>query len=1272
MILFFIYLKLSYSLSVESHIQFLEKYIEKPSKNIPTFHKSAPISPQKLPLKRINFKDLWTQSNGLSASFLIRINQLLQKNQLTFNVTGIDIAFIITPDLLSMKNWNDIKNEPISEKFIVFWNYLTKTFPKFHLWFSQSQSSSVTPLINLFQYYDQFNLPFFKEEITYIIQENWMKPTPQLFSYSHITFYPPKKCQLFAQHLLTQPHKLFENLETPDLRIHETKENEAFKILLLGVLTPNFTTNEIYPNSKRTWHSSHLSFNHHSDVSEIAFLFNSKYTQSKKNKKSNIYSGKGFITLNGALLGILVNSEALFQKVVLFFHNHPLPNKKVYIMKGSWLPVPKSCELEYGFLLEDKFYEDIIPALSQKDPLELSHYLQENSPTFQKNTLHELKKTPHKEPSLFFRSLFIYNQHFSDLFTPELQSAFKLFLCLHQIVYSPYSKNNREHSKNLQDLFNFYEEKIYFPESLLCIYFSLFEYNLIDLYLKGEYSLEFLKKVFKSQAQKAKLPLSLFFKLSVIAFLCHKEAYSISPHHFSLWESRLHSGRYLLSNPINEQKLKTLETHILRNFHHYFLNKKETAKSFLFSLSFKKENEIIRILREEMEALSNRQCKDFSKSIWNKSPLLFEEFSLENFKTYSTCPAEGFQILLSGRFQPSLISPSQESPTKSSTNHFFIPQIILLIDSTYTQHDTFNTSGRYNKKGFMSLNGALLGVIVNSDSLFRQVVLFFNKHPIPNKKVHILKGTFQNSFQIQTCHFEYGLSFSNFNHENIIPILNNEDSLSLIKYFKKKFLSLRPYHQQLHQNTEPCLSLYDQHFQDLFPTEFQAALKLFLCLYTIAKVDGIFKDTEDKSKIILNFHKETPYFPESLLNIFLVLLEKDLISDYFKEEKTLESFQQDLLIQAQKAQWSPSLFLKVHLICFLCKKESSSSIQNEFSLSNKKQKSGRYMLKNKEFEKKLQLLETHILGANPQYSFSIDEQREGFLFCLTLKDEFQKNQTKKFQSFQRDIHNLSVMKPKELAIYIETNTKLTEILKKEHFCVNRSLADYSQGIGPILSTSGESRSFSDILIQSLKKGKAWLDSGAGECCAILNVLEKHPNAIITGLTLNKTMKEILFKRLFQDHPNFTLISENILNFEVILSTHPSQKFEIITDIYGPLSYVNDFSRILNIYTRSLNIGGQIIFCIQKSSLLISEKILSFKKTEIISNETLISFLKQTNCFKVHTYLHPKAYRGLSHIFVLTKIAEPSNSFTDLFLVSIISGQPPQRIYHSPPITIKFA
>jgi hypothetical protein len=151
-----------------------------------------------------------------------------------------------------------------------------------------------------------------------------------------------------------------------------------------------------------------------------------------------------------------------------------------------------------------------------------------------------------------------------------------------------------------------------------------------------------------------------------------------------------------------------------------------------------------------------------------------------------------------------------------------------------------------------------------------------------------------------------------------------------------------------------------------------------------------------------------------------------------------------------------------------------------------------------------------------------------------------------------------------------------ENISRNFFNVSRGLKDYSLHFGFRNTLSIEQE------IRLLRPGSTWIDMGAGQALALIEGLRLNRGIKGVGIAYRNPGKQPWFSQGIRNR--FQYISgdyvEN-LSRDGKLNSFVGQT-DLITDLYGPLSYSEHFPDLLQIYFDLLKPGGELLFNLMKS------------------------------------------------------------------------------------------
>lgn len=147
------------------------------------------------------------------------------------------------------------------------------------------------------------------------------------------------------------------------------------------------------------------------------------------------------------------------------------------------------------------------------------------------------------------------------------------------------------------------------------------------------------------------------------------------------------------------------------------------------------------------------------------------------------------------------------------------------------------------------------------------------------------------------------------------------------------------------------------------------------------------------------------------------------------------------------------------------------------------------------------------------------------------------------------------------------------ILEKNSFNTFRTLSDYSGMLTPV------DRSFQQK-VANLPEDSLVIDMGAGEAHALKHIITKYDHikkAIAVGYKKPKN-----FQSPSASQDRFEYLEGDLLKIKE-LDQYRGQ-VELITDVYGPLSYIEkDFQKVLQTYLDLLKVNGRLFFVLREET-----------------------------------------------------------------------------------------
>ncbi len=194
-------------------------------------------------------------------------------------------------------------------------------------------------------------------------------------------------------------------------------------------------------------------------------------------------------------------------------------------------------------------------------------------------------------------------------------------------------------------------------------------------------------------------------------------------------------------------------------------------------------------------------------------------------------------------------------------------------------------------------------------------------------------------------------------------------------------------------------------------------------------------------------------------------------------------------------------------------------------------------------------------------------------------------------------------------------------------------------------------------LDNLTPYQSWLDSGAGEGRAILEYLQRKVSlhATVTALTFSGTSNKILRKKIesiVRSDPGRIQFLEGKMLSQY--DHNDLQSYDLITDVFGPLSYVRDFSGTLRLYLQRLKPDGELYFVTDPIGFKV-------KSDEKMPSINIIQWLRkipflQVDYQVINFSLYSIRLKKLIDYVPVPELLVESSSYKD--------GVPPKRVYLS--------
>ena len=151
-------------------------------------------------------------------------------------------------------------------------------------------------------------------------------------------------------------------------------------------------------------------------------------------------------------------------------------------------------------------------------------------------------------------------------------------------------------------------------------------------------------------------------------------------------------------------------------------------------------------------------------------------------------------------------------------------------------------------------------------------------------------------------------------------------------------------------------------------------------------------------------------------------------------------------------------------------------------------------------------------------------------------------------------------------------------LKSNKFTTSRTLRDYARMFPFHFGPTGTDGLRGHLI--TVKEKTLWVDMGAGNAEALKSAVNANPNIYGTAIGF-RLPKEASVSELPKNR--FKYLSGKFL--EDLYSNnelkHLESKVDVITDLYGPLSYSRDIALVFDIYIKLLKVNGELSFNLMK-------------------------------------------------------------------------------------------
>jgi hypothetical protein len=257
--------------------------------------------------------------------------------------------------------------------------------------------------------------------------------------------------------------------------------------------------------------------------------------------------------------------------------------------------------------------------------------------------------------------------------------------------------------------------------------------------------------------------------------------------------------------------------------------------------------------------------------------------------------------------------------------------------------------------------------------------------------------------------------------------------------------------------------------------------------------------------------------------------------------------------------------------------------------------------------------------------------------------------------------------------YHLSNTR-EQLTSNRGFVTNRGFAEYNRllGLEPEIASL-------DQTLQNLPKNSYWIDAGAGYGAAFKTVFSdprfNHISQMLglsfaapMGLNIHALQTEsngrikYLETGYLENHIESEFLSEQIRPFQ--------NKADLITDIFGPISYTSDLDKVLNIYFKLLKKNAKLRFLYTVTEGapkdIDTDKIFDHRLNLISGSQNSVKFLFDQ-------------VRGIKHQILIKDQIKTTYKTTTVFLIEIqkisdvvivpqietvnfVAGTPPYRFF----------
>lgn len=187
--------------------------------------------------------------------------------------------------------------------------------------------------------------------------------------------------------------------------------------------------------------------------------------------------------------------------------------------------------------------------------------------------------------------------------------------------------------------------------------------------------------------------------------------------------------------------------------------------------------------------------------------------------------------------------------------------------------------------------------------------------------------------------------------------------------------------------------------------------------------------------------------------------------------------------------------------------------------------------------------------------------------------------------------------------------KVLSAMQRNSFTVHRDLAAYESDFGFLFRQR----------VGNLRRGQHWLDVGAGDGNAQLDYLRERSSdaARVTAIAYRRGWESRLYNSKLGRGEN-RFISGRMVE---AISNQEIGQADLITDVFGALSYTNDPVLVLRKYLELLKPDGHLMFVGMMSKVKVGEKEILFTDWLAQQKGIEVKVLKETTVLD-YTPMHP--------------------------------------------------